>query len=66
MELGREERLRLMPDSFVCPVVHIDKERFPVSPQCVIIHCVAVILGGDKTLLRPHHCLLYTSDAADE
>lgn len=44
-----------MPDSFVCPVVHIDKERFPVSPQCVIIHCVAVILGGDKTLLRPHH-----------
>ena len=45
MELRREERLRLMPDSFVRPVVHIDKERFPVSPQRIIIHRIAVILA---------------------
>ena len=44
MELGGEERLRLMADSFVRPVVHIDKERFPVSPQRVARHRVAVIL----------------------
>lgn len=44
-----------MPDPFVRPVVHVDKERFPVSPQRVARHCVAVILGSDKTLIRPHH-----------
>mgnify|MGYP003445002440 CR=1 FL=1 len=40
-----------MSDAFVCAVVHIDEHRLPISIQRAVVHCVAVILGGDIAFL---------------
>ena len=44
-----------MPDAFVRPVVHIDKERLPVSSQRIVVYGITMILAGDKAPLRPDH-----------
>ena len=44
-----------MPDALVGTVVHIDEQRFPVGPQCIIIYCITVVLAGNETTFRSHH-----------
>ena len=55
VELRGEEGFRLVADSLVRPVVHVHKKRFPVGPQRIAVYRVAMILAGDKTLLRTDH-----------
>ena len=40
-----------MTDTFVCSVVHIDEQRFPVGCKCGIIHCKTMILRSHESTL---------------
>ena len=55
MELRGEERLRLMLDTLVRPVIHIDEQRFPLLTQRIVIHGVTMVLRGDEAFLRAYH-----------
>ena len=54
MELRGEERLRLMLDTLVRPVIHIDEQRFPLLTQRIVIHGVTMVLRGDEAFLRAY------------
>ena len=54
MELGREPWVGLVTDSLVGAVVHVYEEWFPVGWQCIGIHSIAVVLGGDEALGAAH------------
>ena len=45
MELYREPRIRLMTDTLVRAIIHIDEQRLPISRQRRVVNCIAVILG---------------------
>src|SRR4030042_1820243 len=46
MELGGEKRLCFMFHPFICVVIYIDEERFPLLIQSIVVYCKSVILRG--------------------
>ena len=44
MELSREERLALVPDTLVGSVIHIDEKWLPLLWQSAVVNCKTVIL----------------------
>lgn len=52
MKLCTEEWLRLVPDAFIRPVVHIGEKRLPSLAKLAVVDRVAVVLGGDVALVR--------------
>lgn len=47
VELGGEERFRLMLHPLVGVVIQVNEVRFPIFSQRVIVDCKAMILGSD-------------------
>lgn len=59
VELRAEERLVLVPDALVSPVVHVGEQRMPALAELCVVDRKAVVLGGDVALVRQavHHRL---------
>ena len=55
MELHGTERLGLVTDTFVGPVVHVHEPRLPVRAECGRVHRIAMILRSDETFVRTKH-----------